>query len=144
MQWRSVLQARAAYTRLDALLGPARATPPALELPPPRGALQVQGLGFRTAPGGAELLRGVQFQLAPGQVLAVLGPSGAGKSTLARILVGLVAASEGTVRLDGVDIFQWDKAALGPIWLFAPGRGIAGRQFCPEHRPLPHPSTYSN
>ena len=114
MQWRSVLQARAAYTRLDALLGPARATPPALELPPPRGALQVQGLGFRTAPGGAELLRGVQFQLAPGQVLAVLGPSGAGKSTLARILVGLVAATEGTVRLDGVDIFQWDKAALGP------------------------------
>ena len=114
MQWRSVLQARTAYTRLDALLGPARATPPALELPPPRGALQVQGLGFRTAPGGAELLRGVQFQLAPGQVLAVLGPSGAGKSTLARILVGLVAATEGTVRLDGVDIFQWDKAALGP------------------------------
>lgn len=114
MQWRSVLQARAAYTRLDALLGPARATPPALELPPPRGALQVQGLGFRTVPGGAELLRGVQFQLAPGQVLAVLGPSGAGKSTLARILVGLVPATEGTVRLDGVDIFQWDKAALGP------------------------------
>lgn len=114
MQWRSVLQARAAYTRLDALLGPARATPPALELPPPRGVVQVQGLGFRAAPAGAELLRGVQFQLMPGQLLAVLGPSGAGKSTLARILVGLVPATEGTVRLDGVDIFQWDKAALGP------------------------------
>ena len=114
MQWRSVLQAQTAYTRLDALLGPARATPPALELPPPRGVVQVQGLGFRTAPAGAELLRGVQFQLTPGQVLAVLGPSGAGKSTLARILVGLVPATEGTVRLDGVDIFQWDKAALGP------------------------------
>lgn len=114
MQWRSVLQARAAYNRLDALLGPARATPPALELPPPRGVVQVQGLGFRAAPAGAELLRGVQFQLMPGQLLAVLGPSGAGKSTLARILVGLVPATEGTVRLDGVDIFQWDKAALGP------------------------------
>lgn len=114
MQWRSVLQARAAYTRLDTLLGPARATPPALELPPPRGVVQVQGLGFRAAPAGAELLRGVQFQLMPGQLLAVLGPSGAGKSTLARILVGLVPATEGTVRLDGVDIFQWDKAALGP------------------------------
>ncbi len=114
MQWRTLLQARAAYTRLDALLGPARATQPALELPPPRGVLQVQGVGFRAAPSGAELLRGVQFQLVPGQVLAVLGPSGAGKSTLARVLVGLVPASEGTIRLDGVDIFQWDKAALGP------------------------------
>ena len=114
MQWRSLLQARAAYTRLDALLGPARATPPALELPPPRGVLHVQGAGFRAASTGAELLRGVQFQLVPGQVLAVLGPSGAGKSTLARVLVGLVGATEGTVRLDGVDIFQWDKAALGP------------------------------
>ena len=114
MQWRSLLQARDAYARLDALLGPARAIPPALELPPPRGVLQVQGLGYRTAATGLELLRGVQCQVAPGQVLAVLGPSGSGKSTLVQVLAGLLPATEGTVRLDGVDIFQWDKAELGP------------------------------
>ena len=114
MQWRSLLQARDAYNRLDALLGPARAALPALALPPPQGVLHVQGLAYRAPSTGAELLRGVQCQLAPGQVLAVLGPSGAGKSTLARVLVGMVAATEGTARLDGVDIFQWDKAELGP------------------------------
>lgn len=119
MHWRSLLQARAAYARIDALLGPARAVPPALALPVPRGFLQVQGLGLRL-PGGGELLRGIQFQLPPGQVLAVLGPSGAGKSSLARLLVGQLAATEGTVRLDGVDVFQWDKAELGPHMGYLP------------------------
>ena len=119
MHWRSLLQARAAYARIEALLGPARAVPPALALPVPRGFLQVQGLGLRV-PGGGELLRGIQFQLPPGQVLAVLGPSGAGKSSLARLLVGQQAATEGTVRLDGVDIFQWDKAELGPHMGYLP------------------------
>ena len=119
MHWRSLLQARAAYARIEALLGPARAVPPALALPVPRGFLQVQGLGLRV-PGGGELLRGIQFQLPPGQVLAVLGPSGAGKSSLARLLVGQIAATEGTVRLDGVDVFQWDKAELGPHMGYLP------------------------
>ena len=113
MHWRSLVQSRAAYARIEALLGPVRAVQPVLALPAPRGLLQVQGLALRT-PAGGELLRGIQFQLPPGQVLAVLGPSGAGKSTLARLLVGQVAATEGTVRLDGVDIFQWDKSELGP------------------------------
>jgi len=119
MHWRSLLQARVAYARIEALLGPARAVPPALALPVPRGFLQVQGLGLRV-PSGGELLRGIQFQLPPGQVLAVLGPSGAGKSSLARLLVGQIAATEGTVRLDGVDVFQWDKAELGPHMGYLP------------------------
>ena len=119
MHWRSLVQARAAYARIEALLGPARAVPPALALPVPRGFLQVQSLGLRV-PSGSELLRGIQFQLPPGQMLAVLGPSGAGKSSLARLLVGQLAATEGTVRLDGVDVFQWDKAELGPHMGYLP------------------------
>ena len=67
------------------------------------------------APGSpGAIVRGVAFALQPGEVLAVVGPSASGKSTLARLLVGLWPAAAGKVRLDGVDIFTWDKAELGP------------------------------
>jgi ATP-binding cassette subfamily C exporter for protease/lipase len=75
--------------------------------------LQVEQL-IAGAPGNpAPILRGVQFALAPGEVLAVVGPSAAGKTTLARLLVGLWPAQGGKVRLDGADIYTWDKGELG-------------------------------
>jgi ATP-binding cassette subfamily C exporter for protease/lipase len=60
------------------------------------------------------VLQGVSFTLDAGEVLGVIGPSGSGKSTLARLLVGIWPAVVGKVRLDGADIYQWNKAELGP------------------------------
>jgi len=83
-------------------------------LPAPRGVLQVEPL-MAGAPGNpASILKGVSFTLAPGEVLAVVGPSASGKTTLARLLMGLWPASMGKVRLDGADVFTWDKSELGP------------------------------
>jgi len=112
-QWQSVVNARDAWARLEGLLAAVPARRPGMELPKPRGALQVEQL-VAGAPGSpAPILRGVQFALAPGEVLAVVGPSAAGKTTLARLLVGLWPAQGGKVRLDGADIHTWNKAELG-------------------------------
>jgi ATP-binding cassette subfamily C exporter for protease/lipase len=115
--WRAVVGARDAWQRLDGLLV---AIPPkalAMALPAPKGFLQVESL-VAGAPGSqgnsTPIVRNIAFSLQPGEVLGVIGPSAAGKTTLARLIVGLWPAAGGKVRLDGADIFAWDKDELGP------------------------------
>jgi len=114
-QWQSVINVRdavGASRQLAWRLSPLR--PEGMALPAPRGALQVEQL-VAGAPGNpASILKGVAFALAPGEVLAVVGPSASGKTTLARVLMGLWPAAMGKVRLDGADVFTWDKSELGP------------------------------
>lgn len=113
-QWRQVVTFRDNLQRLRVFLSQLPATEASMPLPPPRGALSVEAL-VAAAPGGQlPILRGVAFALQPGESLAVVGPSAAGKSTLARLLVGLWPAVSGRVRLDGVDIYAWNKEELGP------------------------------
>ena len=113
-QWQAVIGVRESWHRLEALLAAVPKDPENMALPAPRGVLQVEQL-MAGAPGSPGVsVRGVAFALQPGEVLAVVGPSASGKSTLARLLVGLWPAASGKVRLDGVDIFSWDKAELGP------------------------------
>ena len=54
--------------------------------------------------GPFRALFGVSLQVRPGSVVAVLGSNGAGKTTVARVCSGLVRATTGTVRFDGIDI----------------------------------------
>ena len=113
-QWRAVVNLRDAWVRLDQLLDKLPPRQPAMPLPPPKGRLAVENL-MAAAPGSqTPILKGLAFALQPGEVLAVVGPSASGKTTLARLLVGLWPAASGKVRLDGADVFTWDKHELGP------------------------------
>ncbi len=113
-QWKNVVGAREAWRRLDNLLQAIPAREPNMPLPPPVGTLTVEQV-TAAAPGTSNLiLRGVSFGVPAGKALAIVGPSASGKTTLARLLTGLWPAGSGTVRLDGVDVFSWDKAELGP------------------------------
>lgn len=105
---------RTARERLERLLEQVPEKALGMPLPPPQGRLAVENV-VAAAPGTqVPILRGVSFTVAPGQALVIVGPSAAGKSSLARLLVGIWPASSGKVRLDGVDVFSWDKAELGP------------------------------
>ena len=51
-------------------------------------------------------IESVSFQVEKGEILGFLGPNGAGKTTTMRIVVGFMPASDGTVRVDGFDVFE--------------------------------------
>ena len=49
---------------------------------------------------------GMSFQVEKGEILGFLGPNGAGKTTTMRMITGYMPATEGTVRVDGFDVFE--------------------------------------
>ncbi len=112
--WKSWASTRSAYARLVELLdaNPPRKT--GMSLPKPIGLLALQAVS--AAPPGSPnaVIHNLSFSISPGDVLGVIGPSGAGKSTLARLMVGVWPAAVGKVRLDGADLYQWNKDELGP------------------------------
>ncbi|MDC7789435.1 type I secretion system permease/ATPase [Rhodoplanes sp. TEM] len=111
-QWRSLVAARQAWRRLGAAIAPTAAAP-RTDLPAPRATLTVESLVV--VPPGAEkpTLHGITFGLKAGDGLGIIGPSASGKSTLARALVGVFAARQGTVRLDGATLDQWRPETIG-------------------------------
>lgn len=117
--WRGFLGAREAYQRLDKLLGglPPRDAP--MPLPVPKGALAIDQLVVTPPGAAAPVLRGITLSVEPG-LLAVIGPSGSGKTTLVRAMLGLIRPTAGTVRLDGAELDQWDREALGAHIGFVP------------------------
>ncbi|WP_091735139.1 type I secretion system permease/ATPase [Phenylobacterium immobile] len=102
-----------AHDRVIKLLEGAEPPAAAMSLPRPTGRLQVEGVNF--APLGAKqlVLSNINFALEPGETLGVAGPSGAGKSTLSRILMGIWKPLNGSVRLDGANVFTWDRGDFG-------------------------------
>lgn len=112
--WKQLVSARAAYQRLEELLETYPARGSHMSLPRPEGQISVENV-IAVPPGApAAVLKGLTFAINPGEVIGVVGPSASGKSTLARVLVGIWPAQAGKVRLDGADVFQWNKDELGP------------------------------
>jgi ABC-2 type transport system ATP-binding protein len=73
-------------------------------LAPTSQAPMVRAVGLGRRFGDLWAIRDLDLELAPAEVFALLGPNGAGKTTTVRLLTGLIAPSEGTASLDGVDV----------------------------------------
>lgn len=111
--WRQIANAKEAYGRLDGLLKEFPQKAKGMSLPAPEGRLTVEGVFAGPPRTTAQILKGISFRIEPGHSLVIVGPSASGKTTLARLLVGIWPSLQGKVRLDGNDIYQWDKEELG-------------------------------
>lgn len=111
--WSQFSQSRAAFGRISTLLKASPLNFERLNLPKPEGRLDVERLLY--VPQGTKrvVLNGISFSLQPGEQLAVIGNSGAGKTTLGKMLVGSILPTSGNVRLDLMDLRNWDQRQFG-------------------------------
>jgi len=111
--WNTFILTRGAYGRISNLLQTSKLQFEKLRLPRPEGRLDVERLLY--VPSGTKqvVLNGLSFHLNPGETLAVIGNSGAGKTTLGKMLVGSILPTSGNVRLDLMDLRNWDPRQFG-------------------------------
>ncbi len=118
--WKGFIAARGQYKRLNELLKKVPQEEEPMQLPDPEGNIRVENILVVPPGGKIPVVKGVNFAVEKGQLIGVIGPSGAGKSTLARALLGVWPIHSGKVRLDGADIAQWDREALGSFIGYLP------------------------
>lgn len=85
--------------------------------------LSVRGLGREY--GGSAAVQDVTFHVDAGEVLGLLGPNGAGKTTTISMILGVLAPSAGTIRIDGTELAT-DRS-----------RALARTNFAAVYAPLP-------
>ncbi|HEY0559302.1 MAG TPA: ABC transporter ATP-binding protein [Frankiaceae bacterium] len=107
-------QAEVGLHRLSDLLAEATTVPQAAQPRPVpsrlRGELELSGVGFRYGTASSDALHGVDLRVPAGTTLALVGPTGAGKSTLVKLLARFYDPTAGSVRVDGVDLRDFDLA----------------------------------
>ena len=75
----------------------------AIDLPPVKGAITLEGIHFHYVPG-IEVVKGIDLTIQPGETVAFVGRTGAGKTTLVALLNRFYDVTEGRITIDGYDI----------------------------------------
>ncbi|HET8718955.1 MAG TPA: ABC transporter ATP-binding protein [Nocardioidaceae bacterium] len=77
-----------------------------------RGEVTFDQVGFRYPGADVPVLRELSFVAEPGRTTAIIGSTGAGKTTLVNLVPRLFDATNGAVRIDGVDVRRMDPELL--------------------------------
>ncbi len=118
--WKGFIAAKTSYERLSEMLGQFPAREAGMSLPRPNGVITAENVYVTPPRAQAAVLKGLNFTFGPAEIIGIIGPSASGKSTLARAMVGVWPTQVGKMRLDGVDIFQWNKEEVGPAIGYLP------------------------
>ena len=66
--------------------------------------IEIQGLYKRF--GGKEVLKGLDLTIQDGETVVIIGGSGCGKSVLLKHIMGLMEPEQGSIKIQGVDVFS--------------------------------------
>lgn len=98
----------------------ARSTSPLAFGRVPRLELHLSGVGFQYAGSATSALSAVDLRIPAGALVALIGANGSGKSTLMEIVAGLRAPTSGSVRVDGIELTDANRAAWQCSLSYAP------------------------
>ena len=111
--WKNISGAYDSVREINRLIDEVVLEKSTISLPIPKGDLAIENVSVRIANTDRVILNNISFALKVGQSVAIIGPSGSGKSTLAKLIVGALKPDNGSVRLDGAELYRWDKAEVG-------------------------------
>ncbi len=89
-----------------------------------RGEVSFCNVSMVYAGASAESLEGISFTAQPGQTVGIIGGTGSGKSTLVNLIPRFYDAASGTVRIDGVDVKEYDTQALREQIAIVPQKAV--------------------
>ncbi|WP_196802597.1 peptidase domain-containing ABC transporter [Magnetospirillum fulvum] len=76
------------------------------------GQIEFDRVTFRYTPGGVPALDQVGLRIPAGKIVGLVGRSGSGKSTVAKLMQNLYPFQDGVIRIDGIDIREFDLTHL--------------------------------
>lgn len=94
----------------------------------------VQIRNLKKAIDGKPIIHGLNFAIHRGEVFGFLGPNGAGKTTTIRLLVGLMAMTEGEVLINGYSVRREFKKAIAHVARPDPAGGFTTCRQCRQIR----------
>jgi ATP-binding cassette subfamily C exporter for protease/lipase/ATP-binding cassette subfamily C protein EexD len=119
-QWKDIVSARQAYDRINTLIREDEIVQSRMQLPKPLGFLDVSGVSAIPPGSKTVVLTEISFKVVPGTALGIVGPSASGKTCLTRLLIGVWKPSLGSVRLDGVELSEWNHDEVGQYIGYVP------------------------
>ena len=88
------------------------------------GLVEFDHVSFRYPGGDTDALEDISFTARPGQTTAIIGSTGCGKSTLLNLIPRFFDATQGHVRIDGVDVRDMPQAQLRALLGYVPQKGV--------------------
>lgn len=119
--WKSITSTKKSYKKIMDAFNSSTLRDEAMEISDVKGNLTFENVYYthptdKPLPSGLQptyVLKGVSFNITPGEIVAIIGPSASGKSTIAKVITGVWPATSGSVRLDGGDIYKWNRNNFG-------------------------------
>ena len=111
--YKSFLNAKASYLRLSNSLENHDENEEKIELPEPKGDVQLDKLIYKIPNTDLNIIKGINISINAGEVIGLIGSSGSGKTTLARLITNVLQPNKGSVRIDGADIKNQDSEIVG-------------------------------
>ncbi|MDG7056273.1 MAG: type I secretion system permease/ATPase [Wolbachia endosymbiont of Meromenopon meropis] len=111
--WKFLNQVKISYSRLQKLILTSPKREQTLILPEPKGRLEFDRVFFTPYGSNKPTIKGISFIVEPGNVIGVIGENASGKSTIAKLTVGVWKPISGVVRLDGADVYTWNRENFG-------------------------------